>query len=179
MNIFIRHTPYAIRHTSFSSGGQIIIEVLIGVAFFAIIIIGVVQAFAPVLRSSGSFRNEAIAARLIEQEIEGFKSISASSWLNVYETAKCASNPYHTTFTTSGWTLNNATKTVTVDNIDFQIYSYFEYVNRSASPPYDITSTSCSSGASTDSSAQKATVRITAPNQYPDVSIELYLSQTD
>lgn len=148
--------------------GQSLIEIIIGLTVGVLIVGGVTTLIGLNLRSSYDTRTVQAAASLAQELVEQAKSVSESSWHNVYNLTKGTGQRYYISSTTLS--VSNGIETVVADGKNFTRYFYIENVNRTNCGVGDITTdspASCDnnfpySGIADDPLTQKITVVVSS-----------------
>lgn len=154
---------------SFSSdSGQSLIELILSIVIGAILIGGASMAVIPIVRSNLESRTVQVAVSLGDDYINNVKSISESSWLEVYNppSSKGSDSQFYLEPSGNNFDITSGTTSTAAEGRTFTRYFSIENTNRDSCGVGDITSdatSSCASGPGTtgvadDPSTQKITV---------------------
>jgi type II secretory pathway pseudopilin PulG len=155
--------------------GQILIEVIIASAIIALVAGGIVALLQVSSRGISQTREKTAAAFLIQEEIEAMRAISRENWLNIANLATGSANHYYATTSAGKWVIATGDETVTLNNIAYTRYAWFDDVYRSETDGSIV-----GSGGYFDPSTKKMTARViwtTPPGMSNDSMQNIYLSR--
>lgn len=133
---------------------QSIIEVLVGVAIGAILIIAGVAAIAPALQGNKQAGQIEVKAQLASELAGNVTSWAAGNWNNVLSTATGSLNTYYIIASASPFVATSGAETVTVGSSSYTRYFYLTDVYRNSGG----NATTSASGNSYDPSTKFVTV---------------------
>ncbi len=143
---------------SAASGGQSLIEVLIGLGISVIMITAATSSLFLVLRSSGTNTQTQIAGGLATALLGNVNGLATSRWRAAYDLNRGETSHYYIATTSGAFAADPGEETLLISDIAFTRYFFIENVSRDPvtqdiEDPYN--------AANDDPSTLKVTVRIT------------------
>lgn len=153
------------------SNGQILIELLIGIAILALITIVITQMSVSGFKGTKVIGQQGVMDSLAQEALEAVEAFQAANWHNIYDLTK-STQEYYPKISSGAWTLttDTADKKVTIDSFDYYRTITINNVSR------DSNDNIVTSGGTDDPSTQKVTVSVTGTST-PTVTYSRYFTR--
>jgi len=113
-----------------NSGGQALVELLVGLGVGAIILGSAVGITRVVIRSNDDVKKGQTATELARELIDDVRVAADYDWKTFYELSKGADNHYHVNATSTPFTFASGDESITQNGVDFTRYLYVNNVER-------------------------------------------------
>jgi len=110
--------------------GQSIVEVVIAVAVGTVIIVGVLTAISPLLRSGKEAQKLQTASSLGKELIENVIVFAEGDWHAIADIATTSANKFYLITSSSPFSTSSGIETVVISGVSYTRYFYVDYVYR-------------------------------------------------